>query len=140
MTEGTATITWIRELLEFDLGIRFYEGEHPGRFPLGLANQADATNLTWVNGKRVWMNQLWDVKAVDWQDANEGADPTTAENLQSMIDERMRRQTNQYTSDGKFLVVSCINEQELRYSERYGSDIYIHRGGSYRIRVQPIGG
>lgn len=97
-------------------------------FPYGIIALQDAEDVMGVNGVRILTAATYQVRIV--------TDATGFGGIKAAadrIDTLLHRASGSVTGG---VIISCVREAPLRYTELYQGKLYRHMGGLYRLQVQ----
>lgn len=136
MNEAYAVDKWLYTVLHGDATLLAAAagGIHADAAPMGTtgvyvvyAMMANADLLT-LSGVRMFNRNMYVVKAV-----GEGASYSVVKTAAERIDTLIRRTSGSVTGA---LILSCVREEIVRYSELVEQKQFRHLGGLYRIQAQ----
>ena len=97
-------------------------------YPFVVFGLQDAGDVLTVNGVRIMTAATYQVRVVT--DAESYSAITTAV---ERIDTLLHRASGSVSGG---VIISCVREEPLRYTELQGSKLYRHLGGLYQLQVQ----
>ena len=145
MQETFRAETWLYSVFSADSGagglnhattgvagrIYAYVAPAGAAFPLVIYSHQGGHDVRGVGPARIMASMVYQVKAIGkGRAASFAAIKPIADRIDSLL-----QGASGSTTDG--LILSCVREQPVSYTETSGTDVYSHLGGLYRLQVRP---